>query len=390
MPSAPHLTPGPPGHSVPLGDGAFAFVPDALPPRLEYTPRLVALLSEADRALGALGSLAAPAPGAAGLARLLVPPLLSLEAVLSSRIEGTRTTPEELFSAQVPPVRELSADTQEVRNYLEASEQGLALLPTRTLDAAFLCDLHAVLLKGVRGADRSPGCFRRVQAYIAPPGRTLRQATYVPPPPREIERLMAELEPFFWPRPDLPPLVQCALVHAQFEMIHPFADGNGRLGRLLVALMLSAWGHLPAPLLCLSAYFERHRADYYAGLLGVSQRGDWEAWVSFFLRAVAVQAQGTLAAAHSLLALREELRGDLSARGAGRQALALVDVLFENPFVTVAAAARRLDVTAPTASAAIRELREAGLLEEVTGKQRNQRFLARRILAALEAATQGD
>jgi Fic family protein len=351
---------------------------------------LVGLLSEADRALGALSSLAAAAPDGVSPLRLLVSPLLSLEAVLSSRIEGTRTTVEEFLSAQVPPVPELSPDTREVNNYLEASEHGLALLATRPLDLALLCELHGLLLAGVRGAESSPGCFRRTQAYIAAPGRSLRQATYVPPPPAEIARLLGDLEPFLARSPELPPLIQCALVHAQFEMIHPFADGNGRIGRLLMALMLSAWGQLPEPLLCLSAYFERRRADYYAGLLGVSARGDWDAWLRFFLQAAAVQARRSAEAWREITALREELRDRLRAAGAGRQAVAVLDLLFDNPFITVRATSQRLGVTAPTAGAALHDLLRAGILEEITGKQRNQRFLARRILEALEQAADTD
>src|ERR687898_1451233 len=305
-----------PGRLVTLGEGRWAFVPAALPPKLAYGPPLVAALSEADRALGEL----------AGLGRtlrnpyLLTRPFLRREAVLSSRIEGTQASLVDLYAFEVESPLfdepERRDDVHEVQNYVRALEHGLERLEELPISVRLLREMHAVLMEGVRGAQRDPGEFRRVQNWIGPPGAEISEASYVPPPPGEIPATLGALERYVHEDTGLPPLVDIALVHYQFEAIHPFLDGNGRIGRLLITLMLIERDLLPEPLLYLSAYFERHRGAYYDHLLAVSQKGEWEEWLLFFLRGVSVEARDASLRAGKLFDLRETYRQRLKREGA--------------------------------------------------------------------------
>src|SRR5215210_6228035 len=275
-----------PGRLVSVGDRRWAFVPESLPPKLDYGPPLAAALSEADRTLGELAGLGRTLPNP----YLLTRPFLRREAVLSSRIEGTRASLVDLFAFEVEPPLfaepERSDDVQEVGNYVRALEHSMARLEELPISQRLLQEMHAVLMEGMRGQQRDPGEFRRILNWIGPPGSGLDEATYVPPPPAEIPTALTELERYVHGDTGLLPLLDIALVHYQFEAIHPFLDGNGRIGRLLITLMLIERDLLPEPLLYLSAYFERHRGAYYDHLLAVSQKGEWEGWLLFFLRGV--------------------------------------------------------------------------------------------------------
>ncbi len=351
---------------APAGAAYEAFVPRPLPPKLEFRPSLVAVLSEADRALGEVAALGRYVPNP----DLFVTAHERLEAVLSTRIEGTQTSLSELlyFEAEVERQEPQEAtlqlrDLREVVNYLAAMNHGLRRLGELPLCLRLVRELHAVLMQGVRGGQAVPGELRRGATWIGRQGCRLEDATYVAPPPEELQRVLADWEAFVNQEDTLPPLVRCAIAHYQFEAIHPFADGNGRIGRLLIVLTMCAWGLLPRPLLYLSAHFHRHRDEYYDRLLRVSQQGEWEEWIEFFLRAVAGQSRAAADSANSLLQLREQWRRLMGGTGSGAAAQA-VDLLFATPFVNVPRIARELKVSRPTAQKAIEAMLEKGMVVE--------------------------
>jgi len=360
--------------------GYAAFVPAPLPPDLVYDPDLVLLLSRADAALSELSGVGRHLPNP----HLLVAPYVRREAVMSSRIEGTRTSLSELLmdEAGVPPSEGDPDDVQEVRNYVTALEYGVRRLKRLPLSLRLVRELHARLMKGVRGDRATPGEFRRSQNWIGPLGSTLETATYVPPPPQDMQEALWAWEKFLHERSRIPDLIQCGLVHEQFEAIHPFLDGNGRVGRLLIPLFLIERSRLSQPLLYLSAYIEAHRQDYYDCLQRVRTDGDWNSWLRFFLTGVAETAQEGVRQAGRLMDLRESYRARLRERP---KALGLLDALFVNPFVSVARAARILKVSNPTARQAVQVLQECGMLEEITGREWNRLYLARPILNAIES-----
>ena len=367
------------GRRVDLGSGLRAFVPHPLPPEIEYTPHLISLLSEADRALGRVEGVAQMLPDPA----LLAVPFLRVEAVLSSRIEGTITTVGRLFAAEALPGAGVDESTREVVNYLRAMRSGTEHLRHRPMDLNLVCKLHSELLAGVRSQDRAPGRFREEQVWVGRRGNSIAQASYVPPPPWELEAPLADWAGFAQAETDTPPLIHCGLLHGQFEMIHPFADGNGRVGRLLMSLFLIARGQLSEPLLFLSAFFERHRAEYYAALRNISEAGEWEGWLTFFLEGVATQAKQARSMGLKIIRLREELVGQLHAVNATRNTSALLERLFANPYTNVPIAAQALGVSRPTATRAIQVLVDLGFLEEITGRRRDRQFCAMRLLRLL-------
>jgi Fic family protein len=261
------------GILVPTMGGAVAFVPAPLRTTFEISPSAVRLLDQASNALGMLSGVGRLLPNP----HLLASPYLRREAVLSSRIEGTQSTIADVYAAEAGQTQLFhdGADVREVQNYVEAHEFGLGRLSELPLSLRLIRELHEHLMRGVRGADQMPGQFRTSQNFIAAPGATIAEARYVPPPLSEMKQRLDDLERFLHDQ-TLPPLVQIALAHYQFEAIHPFRDGNGRVGRLLISVFLCERGLLPQPLLYLSAYFERTRANYYDLLMRVSTHGDWD------------------------------------------------------------------------------------------------------------------
>ena len=348
---------------------------------------MVNALSEADRALGEL----------AGLGRsllnphLLIAPFVRREAVLSSRIEGTQASLSDLYAYEAAQrtgvhltVSAPRPDVQEVYNYVRALEYGLDRLQDLPLSLRLLREIPARLMEDVRGQHGTPGEFRRSQNWIGRPGCTLEDATFVPPPVPEMEEALGEFERFLHAPSDVPPLARLGLVHYQFEAIHPFLDGNGRIGRLLISLLLCAEELLPEPLLYLSAYFEAHRQTYYDLLLDVSQQGAWEAWLVFFLRGVVAQAQDAVVRAQRLQDLREQYREQLQAKRAPGRLLQLVDLLFARTVVTMPQIAEALGVNYATATRYISRLEDAAILREMTGRARNRVYRADAVLAAIE------
>jgi len=374
-----------PGELVSVGDRRWVFVPASLPPKLAGGSPLFATLSEADRALGELAGLGRTLPNPHLLAR----PFLRREAVLSSRIEGTRASLVDLyaFEAGQPSLfgkPESRDDVQEVRNYVRALEHGVGRLGELPISQRLLREMHTVLMAGVRGAQRDPGEFRRVQNWIGPPGASMEDATYVPPPPAEIPQALGALERYVHQDTGLPPLVDIALVHYQFEAIHPFLDGNGRIGRLLITLMLIERDLLPVPLLYLSAYFERHRGAYYDHLLVVSQKGEWEEWLLFFLRGVAAEARDASRRAAKLFGLRESYRERFQREGARGNLLAAVNHLFANPVTGIGELAGALGVSFEAARRLVKRLEDESVLQEITGRRRNRVYAASEIIEVLQ------
>jgi len=280
------------GQVIRTQNGYWAFIPAPLPPEIEWTTPLISTLSEADRELSRLTTLAGNFP----FPRLLVQPFIRREAVLSSRIEGTRASLMDLYhyeSAQLTFL-EPADDVREVHNYVLALDYGLERLKTLPVSLRLIREAHAKLMEGVRGGNLTPGQFRKTQNWIGPAGRTIETAKYVPPPVDEMQNALNDMEKFIHAETGVPILARAGMIHYQFEAIHPFLDGNGRIGRLLMMLLFHEWNVLSQPLLNLSAYFERYRQEYYDRLLAVSQQGNWEEWLRFFLRGISVQSQDSV------------------------------------------------------------------------------------------------
>lgn len=376
------------GRVIRVGEGEaayWAFIPHPLPPKLLLDWPLMNALSEADRALGQLAGLGRTVPNP----HLLIGPFVRREAVLSSRIEGTRADIADLYAyeARQLPLSGMEAppetDVREVLNYVNALEYGLERLNTLPVSLRLIRELHERLLAGVRGEHATPGEFRRTQNWIGPPGCTLKEAVFVPPPVPQMHEALSALEKYLHSDDPYPPLVRLALVHYQFEAIHPFVDGNGRIGRLLITLLLVQWQLLPLPLLYLSAYFYRYRQEYYDLLLGVSERGAWRDWILFFLRGVAEQAQDAIARARHLQDLREEWRRRLSQARTSALTLRLVDLLFTNPVLTIPQVQKWLGMTYPGAKQIVERLIQAGILEPVGDTSYRKEYQAAEILNTL-------
>ncbi|HXU13299.1 MAG TPA: Fic family protein [Candidatus Binatia bacterium] len=356
-------------------------MPNPLPPQLDLDRSHILQLSEAERAIGRLAGVGATLPNP----YLLIHPFIRREAVLSSRIEGTQASLSDLFFFEAAPSLPARAtDVREVANYVRAMEAALDPKRELPLSLRLIREMHRILMTGVRESHLTPGEFRRSQNWIGPAGSKLNDAILVPPPVPEMHAALGALERHLHAPSDLPMLVRLAMIHYQFEAIHPFLDGNGRIGRLLVSLLLCEWKVLPSPLLYLSAFFERHRQDYYRLLLAVSQKGQWEPWVQFFLSGVLEQSLDAIQRAARLRALRDEYQTGLQRARSSALLLKLVDGLFHHPAITVPGAARQLKVTQRAASQNIGKLVRAGILTEATGRARNRIFVANGIIRAIE------
>jgi len=362
--------------------GYWSFIPAPLPPKLIWSGELVNALSDAERELSRLAALSSNFP----FPRILTQPFIRREAVLSSRIEGTRASLVDVYnyeSSQLSFLEE-SNDASEVFNYVRAVDYGLDRLKDLPVSLRLIREIHARLMEGVRGGNLTPGKFRHTQNWIGPAGSTLETATYVPPPVDEMQEALNELEKFIRADTEIPPLARVGMIHYQFEAIHPFLDGNGRIGRLLIMLLLYEWGLLPQPLLNLSAYFEHFRQEYYDRLLAVSQRGRWEEWLLFFLRGISTQARDSLVRMARLQGIRQKYDVIVQAdRNVSRMA-AVVDFLFARPVFTNRQLASELNMPFKTAAQYIEKLNQAGILKETTGYARNRIFHANEILRAVE------
>jgi Fic family protein len=358
--------------------GYVAYFPNPIPRHIGVSTDNLLKLADGEAALGRLAGAGRLLPHP----HLLVRPYLRREAVASTRIEGTQASLIDVFDAEADD-KPLGADVEEVVNYVRAMETGLQRLQTLPVSTRLIREMHAVVLAGVRGRDRQPGELRTTQNWIGPPRATIETATFVPPPPGHLAELLTDLERFIHEEPSLPPLVQAALVHYQFETVHPFLDGNGRLGRLLIVFFLVVRDRLPEPLLYLSPYLETRRDEYYDALQGVRERGDFDRWLALFLDGIKAQAVDAVNRAERLTDLREHYRARVRAttRGAANQ---LVDLAFEQPVLNARLVETRLRITRPAALTALRQLAEVGILTELGGGPRGQlRWRASQVLSVL-------
>jgi Fic family protein len=370
------------GKTIRTQSGYWAFIPSSLPPKIQWMTDLIAALSEADRELSKLNTLAENFR----FPRLLTPTFIRREAVLSSRIEGTRASLVDLYnyeSAQLSFL-EPNDDVREVHNYVLALDYGLQRLDSLPVSLRLIREIHAKLMAGVRGGNLTPGAFRQTQNWIGPAGSTIETATYVPPPVDEMHEALNRLEKFIHAENEIPVLARTGMIHYQFEAIHPFLDGNGRIGRLLTMLLLHEWGVLSRPLLNLSAYFERHRQEYYDHLLEVSQYGAWEKWLRFFLRGISIQSQDSVFRMARLEQIRASYEPLIQADGNTPRMAAVIDFVFSRPILSVRQLEQGLNIPYMAAKRYIEKLVNAGVLRETTGYARNRVFLASEIFQALE------
>jgi Fic family protein len=359
--------------------GFWYYCPEPLPRSLSLGTDTVMALSSADTALGRLA-------GVGRLLRdphLLVRPYVTREALASSRIEGTQASLSQVFQAVASGGSAPDTGVREVENYIRAMDTGLRLLETLPISNRVLRTIHQTLLQDVRGRERRPGEFRDTPVWIGSPTDTPENATYVPPLASEMHDALADWERFANEAPRMPMLVQCALLHYQFETIHPFLDGNGRLGRLLIVFFLMQQGRLPAPLLYLSSYLEDHRPEYYERLQAVRERGELQEWIQFFLTAVAAQAEDAVERAEQLVDLRERYRLDLA--GTRSRAAEVVDLIMENPIISSHTIQRRMQVTNQGAHNLIMQLERRGWIERLGrfGRGGRQFWLAPEVFNAL-------
>lgn len=363
------------GRFIRQPQGYRAFIPADLPPTppIVFDAELVNLVANASAALGRLDGLARMLPNP----NLFVAMYVRREAVLSSQIEGTQSTLDDVLTYEINPnASHLPQDVEEVVNYVAAMNHGLNRLDSLPLSLRLLREIHEILMRGVRGGEKSPGEFRTSQNWIGSPGpRGLDDATFVPPPPDEMMRALGNFENFLHADNDLHPLLVCGLAHAQFETIHPFLDGNGRAGRLLLTFLLCHAGVLRKPLLYLSHYLKLHRAEYYDRLTAVRLQGDWEGWLRFFLRGVEFVAQEAEVTAGKIVQLRESCRREIVDSGMTSAApLILIDEMFENPLINATIAGQVLKMSYVSANNIISKLCELKILSEVTGGRRNRMF----------------
>lgn len=360
-----------------------AFIPADLPPNppVEMSTRLIRLLSEADQALGRLDGSARTLPNP----ELFVAMYVRREAVLSSQIEGTQSTMEDLLKFELDnSAQGIPQDVNEVVNYVHAMNYGLDRLSKLPLSLRLIREIHGELLRGGRGAEKYPGEFRRSQNWIGPENAPLSRATFVPPPVHEMTLALDNLESFIRDNEELPDIILSGLAHAQFETIHPFADGNGRVGRLLITFLLVHRQVLHRPILYLSYFLKRNRVEYYDRLMAVRESGDWEGWIQFFLRGIAETAQEATDTARAIIDLREAHRSMIQSEDRGGRALLLLDILYERPLVNVGLVADKLGVSFLTANRLIERFVGLNLLEEITGGPRNRVFRYTPYLAVFE------
>lgn len=358
--------------------GYVAYFPASIPRALDLPAATVRLLADAEGALGQLAGVGRLLPNP----DLLIRPYLLREALSSTRIEGTQASMAEVLESDAAGEAP-NADIEEVLNYVSAMRFGLGRLVDLPLSARLLREIHSELMTGVRGEEKTPGELRTSPNWIGPPGSTIETAPFVPPPPDELPDLLADWERFANEQAELPLLVQDALLHSQFETIHPFLDGNGRLGRLIVIFFLVARDRLPAPLLYVSAYLEAHRDDYYSALQAMRERGDPAPWLDLFLTAVRTQATDAVARAERIIDARERYR-EVAGEMSSPSAFGLVDLICVTPIVTAKSVEDELEVSRPTALRLLRAMEDRGVLTEAAEGARGQRrYVAREMMDAV-------
>ncbi len=369
--------------------GYRAFIPKPLPPNppIKYDGELRSLLSQADRALARLDGVTTVLPNP----ELFVGMYVKKEALLSSQIEGTQASLEGVlkFEADITPSEDIN-EIKEVINYIKALNYGIERLKELPMSNRLIKEIHKILISGTRGSNKTPGEFRQTQNWIGPAGANLNEATFVPPPPHLVPELMSDLEKFMHRKDDIPPLVKAALIHTQFETIHPFLDGNGRIGRLLLTFYLYWQGVLTKPLLYLSFYFKKHREEYYNLLMEVRLNGEFEEWTKFFLKGVVEVSNEATATAKEIITLKEDLIKMLIERKIGSgYAVGLLELLFSMPIITSKDVQNKLGIRSKdTISRLLEKFVKAGIIEEVSGKKRYKKYMFSEYIDIIKRGTE--
>jgi Fic family protein len=375
------------GVTVRQKEGYQAYIPKSLPPDppVIFDNELHHLLSEADRALARLDGMTIFLPNA----DLFVAMYVKKEALLSAQIEGTQASLQGVleFEADMVPGDDIN-EIKEVINYIQAMDYGLGRTSKELFSIDIMQEVHRILIEGTRGNKKKPGKIRAVQNWIGPAGSTIYSATFVPPPPEKVQELLSGLGQFVLADDRLPPLIKIALVHAQFETIHPFIDGNGRMGRLLITFYLCFAGILARPLLYLSIYLKQHRSEYYQLLQEIRFEGDWESWIKFFLKGIIEVSNGAMMAAREIITLKGKLIEDLVQNNVGGlNSVRLLDLLFSRPVITVTDISKTLKISHQPAYDLVDQFLKLGILREITGKKRYKRYLFIDYVGIIEKGT---
>lgn len=353
-----------------------SFIPNKLPPRIDFNKKMVLALSKADSTISKLSGAALLLPNP----DLLVIPYLRKEALSSSRIEGTRISLSDYFLAESKGEEGKNPDASEVLNHIHAVNYALDEIKTKNIDVNLIKKMHEILMSQVRGQDKLPGDFRPIQNWIGPRNSKIQDATFVPPPSDKVELLMEEMIGYLDTFDEMPLLIKTALMHYQFETIHPFCDGNGRIGRALIILHLCKKNKISKPLLYISGFFEKYKVDYNKLLAQTNRDGNFEEWVLFFLEAIKVQSEDALEKSIKLQELKELYRGKVQAISKGTTILQVMDYLFVNPFIQISNVAKQLKITYPTAKKIIVLLQDMEIIVSVDSSERNKTFVAHGIL----------
>jgi len=362
------------GRFVKQEGGYRAFIPESLPPTppIEYSKQIQSILSEADRALGRLDGIITVLPNP----NLFLAMFVKKEALLSSQIEGTQASLEGVleFEAGMLPEENIN-EIKEVVNYVKALNYGVERLQDFPFSLRLIKEIHKILISGTRGKLKTPGEFRKSQNWIGPPGASLNEATYVPPPPDKILSFMSNLEKYFYSKDKNPPLIKSAVIHSQFETIHPFLDGNGRIGRLLIVFFLLWKKALKKPILYISFYFKKNREEYYNKLMEVRNTGVWNSWLEFFLRGVIETAEEATETAREIIALKDGIIKKLYENSISSiYAVRIIDLLFEKPLISTNEISKKIKISKQTANTIINKFEKIGILKEITGKKRYKKF----------------
>lgn len=375
------------GHLITNLSGEMAyksFVPTPLPPKpsIELTEDMINLLIKANSQLAVLESLATRIPNV----ELFVSMYVRKEALMSSQIEGTQATLEDVLDPMIEA--NTNRNVADVVNYIKATEFAIKRLNELPLCNRLIKETHAVLMEGVRGQEKSPGEFRRSQNWIGGQGSTLKNARYIPPSPDDMIEALSDLEKYINADDELDALIRAALIHYQFETIHPFLDGNGRVGRLLITLFLMEKKVLSTPALYISYFLKKNRVEYYDRMTEVRAKGNYEQWVTFFLRALLESAEDATATIDELIALHDKNAAVISGMGrAAKNAMLVFEYLEANPIIEIRKTAEALSITFNTASSAIKRLADAGILVQTTNASRNRTFAYGDYLSILRKGT---
>ena len=368
--------------------GYKAFIPEPLPPQpaIQYDEELRSLLSKADRGLARLDGVTTVLPNP----DIFIAMYVKKEALLSSQIEGTQASLEGVleFEANLIPKEDIQ-EIKEVVNYVKALNYGIARLKEFPMSLRLIKEIHKILIEGTRGSHRDPGEFRKSQNWIGPAGASLNEAIFIPPPPDMVMPAMGEIEKFIYKKDEIPPLIKIALIHAQFETIHPFLDGNGRVGRLIITFYLLWKGILLKPLLYLSFYLKKHRTEYYNLLMRVRTEGLWEDWIKFFLKGISQTSYEAVESAREIIKLKDRLITKIYESSiASIHAMQLIDFLFQNPLIDVNGTATKLGIHKDTANELIKKYEKLNILQEITGKKRYKKYIFKDYIEIIARGTE--